>query len=128
MTSKAIPDDIRRFILTSIPSVPYLEALLLLRGKPEHDWDARGIARALYVHDNAGAALLEALQAGGLAIRSESGTGCRYRPASPELGKLVDGLAAVYVVNLVDVTNLVHARSSRRAQRLADVFVWRKEP
>ena len=30
-----IPDTIRRFILTSINSVPYLEAMLLLRSAPE---------------------------------------------------------------------------------------------
>ena len=39
----AIPDDVRRFILTSVPSVPYLEAMLLLRGEPQAAWDASAL-------------------------------------------------------------------------------------
>ena len=38
MDNAAIPEDIRRFVLTSIPSVPFLEALLLMRAAPEQPW------------------------------------------------------------------------------------------
>ena len=31
MVKSSIPEDLRRFVLTSIPSVPFLEALLLMR-------------------------------------------------------------------------------------------------
>src|SRR3569832_623955 len=40
-----IPDDVRRFILASVPSVPYLEAMLLLRAEPELPWDKEALAR-----------------------------------------------------------------------------------
>ncbi len=40
-----IPEDLRRLILTAIPSVPYLEAMLLLRMAPERQWDTREVAQ-----------------------------------------------------------------------------------
>jgi hypothetical protein len=127
MAPAMIPDEIRRFILTNIPSIPFLEALLLLHGDPDHDWDAGRLARSLYVNEHVALALLEALHAGGFADASQYPAFYRYRPASVALAELIDSLAAVYVANLVDVTNLVHARSSRKAQRFADAFLWRKD-
>ena len=47
MTMSELPVDVRRFVLTSIPSVPYLEALLLLRAEPQHAWTAGDLARRL---------------------------------------------------------------------------------
>ena len=63
MSTDCIADDVRRFILTSIPSVPYL----------------------------------------------------------------VDGVAAAYAGDLVGVTGLIHARTTKRAQQFADAFCWKKE-
>ncbi len=42
MTATDIPDDLRRFILTSVPSVPYLEAILLLQRERGTAWTAPG--------------------------------------------------------------------------------------
>ena len=62
MTSgPAIPDDIRRFILTSIPSVPYLEAMLLLRNETQRPWDGKTLAQRLYMSEKAAAQLLAEL-------------------------------------------------------------------
>jgi hypothetical protein len=44
-----MPEDVRRFILSSVGSVPYLEALLLLRSAPEVSWGARQVAQRLYI-------------------------------------------------------------------------------
>ena len=38
MPRDSLPEELRRFVLTSIPSVPYVEAMLIYR-------DARGAAR-----------------------------------------------------------------------------------
>ena len=32
MAREPIPEELRRFILTSVPSVPFVEALLVFRG------------------------------------------------------------------------------------------------
>ena len=52
-----IPQDLRRFVVTGIPSVPFLEALLLLRGEAERAWPSDDIARRLYVRPRDAAAL-----------------------------------------------------------------------
>lgn len=49
MAREPIPEDVRRFILTSIISVPYLEALLLLRNAPNQWWESATVAQRLYI-------------------------------------------------------------------------------
>jgi hypothetical protein len=125
MTSAELPEDVRRFILTSIPSVPYLEALLLLRAEPARGWDASQLARRLYVADRAGAELLQLLRDSGIA-QDAGDEGLRYAPP-PELAALLDRVAQAYASHLVAVTGLIHSRIARRAQRFADAFRFRKD-
>ncbi len=125
MTSTELPADLRRFILTSIPSVPYLEAVLLLRAEPGRAWTAAELARRLYVPEGKGAELLAQLRESGVAADAGAGS-VRYGPA-PELGVLLDQLAQAYAHDLLTVTELIHSRLDRRAQRFADAFRFRKE-
>jgi DNA-binding IclR family transcriptional regulator len=119
-----ISDDVRRFILTSIPSVPYLEAMLLLRGEPKVSWDTAALARRLYIPQQTAEELLRQLAEAGFV---ESGsTGVRYQPAE-ELGTLVDELARLYAEELVAVTELIHTRQERRARQFADAFRLRQK-
>jgi Mn-dependent DtxR family transcriptional regulator len=123
-----IPADIRRFILTSVPSVPYLEAILLLRAEPEAGWDARRLASRLYVGEKQAAELLATLDSGGIVRRESQGDGelfC-YAPAT-ELRERLDALAQAYSANLVGVTDLIHSRIDKRAQQFADAFRLRKD-
>jgi hypothetical protein len=39
----------------------------------------------------------------------------------------VDRLAGVYARHVVEVAELIHSTSDRKAQRFADAFRWRKE-
>jgi hypothetical protein len=122
-----IPPDLRRFILTSIPSVPFLEAMLLLRGDARLVWDAPELARRLYVPPVRAAELLRQLGAAGFIVAAEVPDGWCWRPPA-EAGALVDNLAAHYAENLVGVTELIHAREASRATQFADAFRWKKEP
>ena len=126
MTSTELPAELRRFILTSIPSVPYLEAVLLLRADPADAWGAAQLSRRLYVAEASGAELLGLLRASGMAAAAEPPGTVRYAPR-PELALLVDQLAAAYAQDLVAVTRLIHSRIDRRAQQFADAFRFRKE-
>lgn len=126
MTSPELPEDVRRFILTSIPSVPYLEALLLLRAQPAQSWDAGQLARRLYVPDRTGAELLQLLRDSGIAQPASEDDTLRYAP-SAELATLLDRVAQAYATELVAVTGLIHSRIDRRAQRFADAFRFRKD-
>lgn len=125
MTSPELPDDVRRFILTSVPSVPFMEALLLLRADPRQSWDAPQLARRLYVPERTAVELLELLRDSGFAQPGEGG-GLRYGPAA-EVSELLDRVAQAYAGDLVTVTGLIHSRIDRRAQRFADAFRFRKE-
>lgn len=127
MTKPDIPDEVRRFVLTSVPSVPYLEAVLLLRAEPGADWDAARLARRLYLAEARAAELLAALAAAGVAEASQASGNFRFNPASPELAAMLDELARIHAANLVGVTDLIHSRVDKRAQQFADGFRWRKD-
>lgn len=124
MSVSELPPDVRRFVLTSVPSVPYLEAVLLLRADPGQGWDAAALARRLYVPERTGTELVAQLRDGGVAS-DEAGT-VRYAP-SPELGELLERVAHAYATDLVTITGLIHSRIDRRAQQFADAFRFRKE-
>lgn len=128
MTRQAISEDIRRFILTSIPSVPFLEAMLLLRNEPEQPWDAKRLARRLYLSEINSSELLTHLHAAGfLALVDSEHSHYRYQPNSTELADMVGQVADTYSKHIVDVTNLIHSNVSKQAQQFADAFKWRKD-
>lgn len=122
--SRPIPDDVRRFILTSIPSVPYLEALLQLRSEPGISWDAPSLARRLYLPQPRAAELLQQLADAHFA--AAAGNGWQWAP-EPDDSERIAALAAAYTDNLLGVTELIHSREDRRARQFADAFRWRKE-
>jgi hypothetical protein len=129
MVKSSIPEDLRRFVLTSIPSVPFLEALLLLRGAPDQAWRGDSLAARLYVREKTAESLLGELCAAGLAERlvQPSPAAYRYRPANEALGTRIDLLADLYATHLVDITLLIHSTLDRKAQHFADAFKWRKD-
>jgi hypothetical protein len=125
MNATSLPPDVHRFILTSIPSVPYLEAVLLMRAEPAVAWDVPRLARRLYITEVDAAELLRLLSAAGVAAASSESV--HYQPATPELAALLDAVAHEYTINLVGVTDLIHSRIGKRAQQFADAFRWRKD-
>ncbi len=128
MGREPIPEDLRRFILTSVRSVPFVEALLLFRGAHGEPVDTRSIAQRLYMPEKAAAEIVHELHASGmLAPVTDRTDSHRYAPSSPELAAMVDMLATFYATHLVDVTQLIHSVSARRAMQFADAFKLRKD-
>lgn len=128
MAREQIPDDVQRFILVSVPSVPYLEAMLLLRNEARHSWDGARLARRLYMSENAACELLTELHTAGVLQRTEPvAPSFRYQPSSDGLRDTIDRLADTYARQLVDVTNLIHSKTGKKAQQFADAFKWRKD-
>ena len=126
MTRPELPANVRRFILTSIPSVPYLEAVLLLRAEPATAWGVAELAPRLYVPERTATELLQLLTSSGIAAAVGETRTARYAPA-PELRDLLEELAQSYSTDLVAITDLIHSRIDRRAQRFADAFRFRKD-
>lgn len=128
MDRETIPDDVRRYILTSVGSVPYLEAMLLLRSAPNQSWDSKKVAARLYMPEKAASDLLAELHAAHiLASVEDADGGYRYCPASQELRELIDRLADTYSKQLVEITHLIHSKTSKKAQQFADAFRLRKD-
>lgn len=127
MTRADLPDDVRRFILTSVPSVPYIESLLLLRHEPGSSWSPSQLARRIYVPEAQAARLLEALRESGIAAKVPGTEDVyRYQP-SAELADLLGRVATHYSRNLLAITDLIHSSLNRRANQFADAFRWRKD-
>lgn len=126
MAQQAIPEDIRRFVLTSIPSVPHLEALLLLRGTPG-PWSTAKLAERLYLGEKLATGLLDDLCNSGMAACGAEPASYCYQPASELLAATIDSLAEFYSRHLVEVTHLIHSKHDRKAQQFADAFKWRKD-
>lgn len=120
-----LPQDLRRFILTSVPSVPYLEAVLLLRAEPQRDWTGADVARRLYLPEARAADLLTELVSAGIA--SGAAGAYRYAPATEELGEILGRLATYYAADLVGVSDLIHSRVDKKAQQFAEAFRFRKD-
>lgn len=129
MDNPSIPEDLRRFVLTSIPSVPFLEALLLMRADPNQAWRRDTLARRLYVREKTAEDLLAELCTARIAVPcAEPGVeGYRYDPADAGLRERIDLLADLYATHLVEVTHLIHSSLDRKAQQFADAFKWRKD-
>jgi Mn-dependent DtxR family transcriptional regulator len=125
MTVPPLPGDVRRFLLATIPTVPHLEALLLLRERPQL-WTPAQLATRLYVDASTAAILIADLAAAGLLACDDDG--CRYAPRDPAVAADVDAVAALYARHMVVIAELIHSTSDRKAHRFADAFRWRKEP
>ena len=121
-----IPDDVHRFVLTSVPSVPFLEAMLMLRAHADRSWSASEVAQRLFVSTALGEELIAQLRDAGLAVPGEADQSVRWNAGTP-VAAMVDKLAQVYAVNVVDVTELIHSRQERRALQFADAFRLRKK-
>ncbi len=124
-----LPAELRSFLLR-LPSIPYLEAIVLLHRSPEQVWKCNALATRLYVPERMALRIMSDLCASGI-CRPATGSTHQviYRPDSESLNKLISSLVDYYAKNLIEVTNLIHASndSQEKAQEFANAFIWRKD-
>ena len=126
MPRDPIPDDVRRFVLTSIPSVPFVEAMLLFKTLSGQPVETAKVAERLYIGEKAAAGLVQQLEAARVVEPTEHPGMHRYAP-EPALASMLDRLAHAYVHDLIGITALIHSRTERKAQQFADAFKFRKD-
>lgn len=126
MAPEPIPEDLRRYILTSVPSVPFVEAMLIFRAEAGRAVPVDLLARRLYVSERQAAEILQALREARIVEPDQDAAGHRYAPA-PELAPMLDALERFYRARLVEVSALIHSRTGRMAQQFADAFKLRKD-
>lgn len=119
-----ISDELRKFVLTSIPSIPFLESLLLLRQDPARAWTSHALSQRLFVSDARAAEILMQLQSRAMARQEDD----RFvYAAAGELDRRIAALADLYRADLLAVTDLIHSAVDRRAYQFADAFKLRKD-
>jgi hypothetical protein len=102
--------------------------LLLLRAGVGQTWHPAAVAERLYIQPTTAASLLHGLHERELIMLADpAGPTYRYAPATSELVRLVEELAASYAKHLVAVTNLIHCKTSGSVQGFADAFRIRED-
>lgn len=124
MVASNVPEEVRRFLLSAIPSVPHLEALLLLHAEPSRRWDAAHLGARLYLDAGRAGQLLADLAQAGLACANADSF---HFASESSLVAVVDEVARAYGRHLVEVAELIHSARDHKAQRFADAFRLRKD-
>jgi hypothetical protein len=125
--SKPFSDEVRRFVLISIPTVPHLETLLLLWRSQDTDWTAEDISKRLFVTAAQAAAVAEELCEADLLECAGEPRHYRCRREPPSLRSLLAEVDEAYSRHLRRVTELIHSNVDRKAARFAQAFTWDKE-
>lgn len=120
-------DAVRRFVLTSIPTVPHIETLLLLWREQRSEWTAEQIAGRLFIAPAHARAVADDLCQADLFACDGDPRHYRCRRDPPSLVQLLDALDAAYTRHLRAVTALIHSNLDRKAARFAQAFTWEKK-
>lgn len=114
-------------MLTSIPSVPHMEALMLVRATAPSRWTVLYLSQRLYVTPAVAAGVLADLCNSGLLMCDAATSTYFYQFNQNAVGEIIEQLAALYASNLVEITGLIHSKLDRKAQQFVDAFDFRKD-
>ncbi len=126
---KFIPAELRSIILR-LPSIPYLEAIVLLHRSPSQVWRSETLATRLYVTKRTALHIMTYLCSSGICLHNDGRKDeVIYQPEPESLKNLISNLVDYYAKNLIEVTNLIHAnnQSQEKAQEFANAFIWRND-
>lgn len=123
MADQYVSDELRSFILKRIDSVAQIEALLLIRSSTQPQWSASQLAKRLYIDEAEAAEALSRLCGSELLVCAD---GIYSLDGVPQYNlELIGELLEAYAQHLIQITNIVHAKS-RRIGSFADAFKFRK--
>lgn len=121
-------EEVYRFILHQIDSVPQMEALLLLWESRPKQWPEDEIAKRLYVAPDLARNILQDLvRRRVLAAGAQSPKRYRYESKSEALDHLVEAVVATYRSDLVRVSTFIHTKASSAVRDFAQAFKFTKE-
>lgn len=121
-------EQVDRFLVDEIDTVPQLEALLLIWNRRPKKWYCSEIAKALYISQELAQEVINHLVLHHLLVKVENSSDCyALRTDSPEKEQLLASLDAMYRRELVRVSNLIHAKASRAVRDFASAFRFKKE-
>jgi hypothetical protein len=117
-------EEVDRFIVEEIESVPHLEALLLLWKRQPNQWSPQEMADALYVSTSAAEPILLDLKQRGFA-KLESGKYSYH--ATGERSELIAKVDRTYRRELVRISTMIHAKPSAAVRAFARAFRFTKD-
>ena len=121
-------EEVYRFILNQIDSVPQMEALLLLWESRPKQWSENEIASRLYVSVDVVRNIVQVLvRRRMIAAVTNSEKHYWYESRGADGDLLVEAVAATYRRELVRVSTLIHTKASSAVRDFADAFKFKKE-
>lgn len=121
-------EQVDRFVVDEIDSVPHLEALLLLWRRAPNLLSVAEIAKQLYISPGQGASVIEDLLRRGLIARDQSGAaGFFYDMHSEERNRLLAAVDATYRRELIRISGIIHSKASPGVRAFANAFRFRKD-
>jgi hypothetical protein len=120
-------EEVVRFVLDEIESVPHLEALLLMwRSRPQK-WTVEALGERLYLSGEAVEVLLADLSRRKLIAAEPESSAYSYEPGSPEKNNLITRLDETYRHQLVRISQLIHSKPSASLRDFARAFRFTKK-
>ena len=120
-------EQVIRFVLNEIETVPHLEALLLLWNNRPDRWSLERLRERLFVNTDALLSIVHDLARRGL-IRVEDETRQYwYEPGSAEKDALIQAVDEIYRRDLVRISNLIHSKPPAAVREFARAFKFTKE-
>lgn len=121
-------EDVYRFILNQIDSVPQMEALLLVWESRPKKWIERELAERLYIDIEVVRNIMQELvRRRLLAVDTQAARQYFYESKSGGLDDLIEAVAATYRRDLVRVSTFIHTKASSAVRDFAKAFKFTKE-
>jgi hypothetical protein len=120
-------EDILRFIVDRIDTVPELEALLLFWEQRPASMTVKQIESRLFVPRGVGAAVIRSLVRRKFVMEVVDGSEFAYDAAWEPDEQFMDRVAATYRRNLIRVTTLIHSKAPSAVLEFARAFEPRKD-
>jgi predicted ArsR family transcriptional regulator len=121
-------DEVLRFFLDNIDSVPELEALLLLWQHRPNSWTISDLSKRLYIDPEQTRNILQGLSRKQFIFDDEARSGSyRYQSDSEQRDELIGRAEKMYRREIVRISTLIHSKPSRAIRDFADAFRFTKE-
>lgn len=120
--------QVDRFIMDEIDSVPQLEALLLIWNNRPKNWSSKDMAKALYVSPDMAREVLQHLAQRRLIQEVPRSSGqYAFLSESKDRDNLLESVDSTYRKELVRVSTMIHSKGSPALRDFARAFRFKKD-
>lgn len=125
MVSENLPEEILKFLESSIDSVEQLRVLLLLHSDPEREWSTAEITKELRSADSSIEQRLNALYDREVLVRLLEPGRHKFTPSSEEIRKNIQQLEQVNQSKPYRVIDAIYSRRANALDAFVDAFKFK---